>query len=143
MARAIFAALIATAVASALIFMNGQALDLPQVPLLADISSFNTRIGMPSGTEGVWASHVILGILVYGVIFALIQPILPGNGLVEGISFGILTWLVMMVVFAPLVGHELFMTDLDGRVMGMLAGLNLVYGAVLGVGYAAFGGRTA
>ncbi|UOM33418.1 DUF6789 family protein [Acuticoccus sp. I52.16.1] len=140
MARAIFAAVIATLVAAGLIYLNGQMAALPPFPLLAEIQTFNARIGMPASDLAAWAAHAILGILVYGVIFALIQPILPGRGLGEGLVFGFITWLAMMVVFAPLTGHELFMRDLDPVLIALSLVFNLVYGAALGIAFAAAGG---
>lgn len=143
MARAIFAAVVATLAATGLIYLNGQAAGLPQFPLLSEIQVFNARIGMPTTLEGAWAAHAILGVLVYGIIFALIQPILPGGALMEGIVFGIITWLVMMVVFAPLTGHDLFMQDLPQVLVAMSFAFNVIYGAVLGLCFSAFGGREA
>lgn len=143
MARAIFAAVFATLAATGLIYLNGQAAGLPQFPLLSEIEVFNARIGLPQSAEGAWFAHAVLGVLVYGVIYALIQPILPGGALLEGIVFGIITWLAMMVVFAPLTGHELFMQDLPQVMVAMSFVFNVVYGAVLGLCFGAFGGRAA
>ncbi|WP_226579465.1 DUF6789 family protein [Acuticoccus sediminis] len=142
MARAIFAAVIATLVASGLIYLNGQLADLPQFPLLAQIQSFNARIGMPQTAEAAWAAHAFLGVVVYGVIFALIQPVLPGSAFLEGLTFGILTWLAMMVVFAPLTGHEIFLQDANNPVLvAMSFAFNIIYGIVLGFVFAIVGGR--
>ncbi len=141
MARAIFAAVVATLVATGLVYLNGQMVTLPQFPMLDEIQTFMGRLGLPQTEEAAWVAHAILGVFVYGVIFALIQPILPGGGLSEGVVFGFIAWLVMMVVFAPLTGHELFMRDLTPVLIAMTLVLNLVYGIVLAISYAAVGGR--
>ena len=77
MARAIIAAALATLVAAGLVHLNGTVSGGPSVPLLADIQAFNLRIGMPGTPDAAWIAHAVLGVLVYGVLYALIQPILP------------------------------------------------------------------
>ena len=141
MARAIFAGIIATAVVSALMFMNSRAGFLPAFPLLSEIQAFNTRVGLPATEQAAWIVHAVIGVLLYGIVFALLQPILPGNGFAEGLTFGLITWLAMMTVFAPLAGHEIFLQDAPPIILAMTFGFHMLYGAVLGISFAALGDK--
>ena len=139
MARAVFAGIIATAIVSALVYINARMGFLPQFDLLTEIRDFNGRLGLPSTMQAAWATHAIVGIALYGAAFALTQPILPGGGTTEGITFGLIAWLAMMVVFMPLAGHELFAQNLGYQVIAATLGFHVVYGGVLGLSYAALG----
>ncbi len=83
-----------------------------------------------------WVGHFVIGSIVWGVIYALIEKSLPGPAVVKGLIFAVLAWLAMMIVFMPLAGQGFFGLD-DGpaAIVATLA-LHLVYGAVLGVVYA-------
>jgi hypothetical protein len=137
MARALLASLIATAIVSALLYVNVRLGFLPAFDLLPEIAAFNTRLGLPATLNSVWAMHVFIGVIVWGVVFAVIRPILIGSGIVEGFVFGIITFLVMMVFFMPLAGRELFARDLPNAFIAASAGLNIVYGIVLGAAMSA------
>lgn len=139
MTRALLAGAIATAIVSALVYANAQLGFLPAFDLLAEIADFNRRIGLPATEHAAWGTHAVIGILIYGLVFAVLQPILPGNGTIEGSIFGMLAWLAMMVTFMPLAGHEVFASSLPPEVVVATLCVHLVYGAVLGLGYAALG----
>lgn len=137
MARALFAGIIATAIVSALVYVNVALGFVPQFDMLAEIRAFNRRVGLPVSAEAVWLTHAVIGIVVYGLAFAVLEPILPGRGATAGMAFGVIAWLAMMVTFMPLAGRALFAQDLGGVVIVASLALHLVYGAVLGVSYAA------
>jgi len=139
MARAFFATLIATVAVTALMYMNVRLNLYPEFDILQDIEGFNARIGLPSTEQAVWVTHLLIGIVLYGVVFALIEPILPGRGIASGLWFGVITWLVMMLVFMPMSGHEIFALDLPPVFITMTLGLHLLYGGILGISWAAFG----
>lgn len=139
MARVFFATALATLAITALMYMNVR-LDLfPQFDILDDIEGFNARIGLPSTDQAVWVTHLIIGIVLCGLLFALLEPILPGHGFSSGLWFGVLTWLVKMVVFMPMSGHQIFALDLSPVFIAITLGMNLLYGGILGMSYAAFG----
>jgi len=87
-----------------------------------------------------WALSFLNGATVLGFCFGRIYAWLPGNGgAAKGVTFGILGWAVMGLVFFPLLGLGLFATRLDlgiGPALFSLAML-LTYSVVLGVVYAA------
>lgn len=142
MVRSLFAGMVATAVISAIIYLNGRADIIPDFPILAEIQAFNTRIGLPASEQAAWITHAVIGIVLYSALFAVLEPLLPGNGLSEGLTFGLVAWLAMMVVFAPLAGNEIFYQDLDPILIATTFGLHMIYGAVLGVSFASISRRS-
>lgn len=139
MARAIFASMIATFLASVLLYLNARMQIFPAANLIDLVETFNARFGLPDTERAAWLTHLIFGVVVFGLLFAVLQPILPGGGTVQGLWFGGITWLAMMVSFMPLAQHEIFARDLGPAVAVAALGYNLVYGAVLGMCYSAFG----
>ncbi|GAB5374685.1 MAG: hypothetical protein AcusKO_11470 [Acuticoccus sp.] len=126
-------------VATALVYINDRMSLLPTSDLLIYIEVFNARLGLPGTAQSAWVMHLLLGVIIFGLSFAVLQPILPGRGTVQGIWFGVILWLAMMLVFVPLTQHEIFGRDLGGGFAAVMLAYNLVYGAVLGMSYAAFG----
>lgn len=60
-----------------------------------------------------WTIPFITGALFVGFLFGRIYRYLPGNEFIgKGIFFGILVWLIMGLVFFPLVGHGFFAVGL-------------------------------
>lgn len=137
MVRALVASIIATAIVSAMIYVNMRIEVVPDVDVLAEIAAFNERLGFASTGEATWITHVIIGVLFWGVIYAAVSPILPGRGAPEGILFGVIAWLAMMVSFMPLAGREVFAQDLGPTFIAATLAMHLVYGAVLGISAAA------
>lgn len=132
MARALLASLVATAVVSALIYVNVRLGFLPTFDLPAEIASFNTRLGLPATPNGVWIVHGLIGIVVWGSVFSVVRPILIGSGIAEGLVFGLVMFLTMMLFFMPLAGAGVFAQALGLPFVAAALALNLVYGAVLG-----------
>jgi hypothetical protein len=87
-----------------------------------------------------WALSFLNGATVLGFCFGRIYAWLPGgNGATKGVTFGILGWAVMGLVFFPLLGLGLFASKLDLGIWPALFSLAmlLTYSVVLGVVYAA------
>ena len=82
-----------------------------------------------------WVAHFMIGALVWGILFALLVNILPGNVLISAIVFSIGAWLIMMMGPMPMAGEGLF-----GLNLGMMAPvatlmLHIIWGVVLGLVY--------
>lgn len=137
MARALLASLIATAIVSALLYVNVRLGFLPAFDLLREIAAFNARLGLPATPNALWIMHAFIGVIVWGAVFAVVRPILMGSGIVEGFVFGIITFLAMMGFFMPLAGREIFAQDLGLPFIGGSLAFNLVYGTVLGAAMSA------
>ena len=74
---------------------------------------------------------------MWGIIYAWLDPGLPGPHWIRGIIFATGAWLVMMVVVMPMAGVGFF-----GLTLGMMAPiatlvLHWIFGAVLGWTYGA------
>ncbi|NMG41021.1 hypothetical protein GRZ55_17370 [Chelativorans sp. ZYF759] len=64
--------------------------------------------GLAPGTFG-WALPSVTGALLWGFIYGRVHDVLPAHGpLAKAAVFATLAWLVMAVVFFPVVGHGLF-----------------------------------
>lgn len=135
MGRAISASVIATAILSALIYANAQTGFLPEFDLVREIRAFNERLGLPATTHAAWITHALVGVILYGVFYAFIEPILPGGAAGQGLAFGLVLFLIMMVAVMPLAGRTLFAQDMGAVFIGAMAGMNLLYGLVIGVAF--------
>lgn len=87
-----------------------------------------------------WALSFLNGATVLGFAFGRLYSYLPGrNGAAKGLAFGVAGWLVMGVVFFPLIGLGLFATGLKLGIAPALFSLAMIlaYSIVLGSVYAA------
>jgi hypothetical protein len=132
--RGLLAGLIATVALSALMILKMVLGLLPQfnaVAMLAGIG--HGYLGLPATPAVGWIGHLVLGTVVWGLLFAGLDTVLPGPTMVvKGLVFGLLAWLAMMVIFMPLAGAGLFALDLGLPVTVATLVLHLIYGAVLG-----------
>lgn len=93
-------------------------------------------LGTPDSLFVGWAIHFVVGMLLWGGLFGLLVPYLPGRSDTRrGLVFGLVTWLVVMVTAFPLAGSGLF-----GLGFGLVAPLStllghIVFGLVLGATY--------
>jgi len=134
--KSIIASFVATVVLSLLMVMKmkmGMMPDLNVIKMLTGMT--HGMIGTPASPLVGWVMHFMIGSVVWGVLFALTHRFLPGGNIVKGILFGVLAWLLMMVMVMPMAGAGFF-----GLNMGMMAPLmtlvlHLIYGAVLGGTY--------
>lgn len=130
--KGIVAGFAATVVLSVLMLIKEAMGVMPQVD----------PIGMLSGVVDAppavgWIAHFFIGSIVWGVLFAWIERVLPGPHWVRGIIFAVGAWVLMMILVMPMAGAGLF-----GMQMGMMASIatflmHVVYGAVLGGIYGA------
>lgn len=133
--RGILAGLVATAVLSAIMIMK-QAMGL--MPQLSPIAMISGMLHAPVAVG--WVMHLMIGIILWGVLYAILSPLLPGRPWQRGAEFATGAWLVMMIMLMPMAGAGAF-----GLKIGMMAPiatlmLHWIYGAVLG---GVFGGSPA
>ncbi|MDA7787607.1 hypothetical protein N8940_00050 [Sphingomonadaceae bacterium] len=109
--------------------MMGVLPDLDVVGMLAKMMNAPLAVG--------WIAHFMIGTVAWGIAFALFNGLLPGKSLVvKGIIFGIIDWLVMMVVIMPMAGAGFFGLDIGPPAPIMTLVLHVIFGAVLGKVYA-------
>jgi len=93
-------------------------------------------LGMFMGVPAIvgWMTHFMIGSVLAIFYAVLFQPKFPGNGVVRGMMFGLIPWLMAQVVVNPMMGAGFFAMNTPApmaMVMGSFMG-HLVYGAVLG-----------
>ena len=135
--KGVIAGFAATVVLSLLMMMKSAMGLMPELDIIAMLSAM-----MGSGLAMGWVAHFMIGSIVWGVLFAFLAPKLPGVSFwLKGVYFGIVAWVLMMVVVMPMAGAGFF-----GMKFGMVAPvmtlvLHLIYGAVLGGVYLALQNR--
>ena len=114
------------------------------LPAFQPYESLQAALGHLTGSQVhpivPWALSLLNGSTILGFCFGRIYAWLPGNsGAAKGASFGIFGWIVMGLVFFPLLGLGLFATNLDLGIEPALFSLAmlLTYSIVLGSVYAA------
>ena len=87
-----------------------------------------------------WMLSFLNGMTILGFLFARINRLLPGrNGATKGLTFGLIGWMFMGLIFFPLIGFGPFAIWVGlgiGPALLSLAML-LTYSVVLGTVYAA------
>jgi len=125
------AGLVATVVLSALMLAKAMMGLMPDVDVIAMLAN-----QMGSGAALGWMAHFMIGIIGYGVAYALVFSNLPlGGHAIRGLLLGIVGWLGMMVMLMPMMGAGLFGTLMPSGMMVPVATLMLhaVFGIVLGL----------
>jgi len=127
------ASLVGTIVLSAIMVMKQMAGMVPQMNPIADLVGIaNSLLGVPAVPLVGWVLHFAIGVFVWGILFAVLHPTIPGSNLIKGLIFGIGAWLLMMCIFLPMAGQGFFGTNVGMIIPVMALLLHLVYGAVLG-----------
>ena len=132
-AKGLLAGLIVTAVLSLLMLTGSALLVAPGFDLI-DLAA--AALGMPGEALVGWAAHFLVGTVAWGLLYAALEPRLPGEPWVRGALFGVLVWLLMMLALMPLAGRRPFGLDAGAAVPAMALLLHLVFGAALGLIYA-------
>ena len=127
--KGIVAGFAATVVLSMIMVAKGMMGLMPELNVIAMLASMMNVAPLVG-----WVIHFMIGVIGWGVGFAIVFKVLPGSSnLTKGINFGVAAWYLMMLVVMPMTGVGLF-----GLKMGMMAPvmtltLHAIYGAVLGL----------
>ncbi len=128
----LIAGFVATVVISLLMIGIEALRVLPQFDMIGILADLLGR-----GRAAGWTLHFMIGTVGWGVLFAGLQPSLPGRTVLQrGVVFGILAWLVMMLAM-PLAGADLFALNFGWPVAATTFILHVIFAAVLGLVYAA------
>jgi hypothetical protein len=133
LARGLTAGLAATFVLSLLILLK-QALGI--MPGLNLVMILAHALGYNSAAAG-WVAHYIIGVLLWGSLYAWWDTKLPFPHLINGLLFASLIWWGVMLVIMPLAGEGLFALHLGLAAPTVTLMLHWAYGAVLGSVYGA------
>lgn len=137
--RAMIAGFVATVVLSVLMLMKSMMGVMPGLDVIRMLTGMaHDMMGLPANPAVGWMLHFLIGTVLWGIGFALFYKVLPGgSAVVKGIGFGVLAWVLMMLIPMPMAGAGLF-----GMKMGMMAPvmtlvLHLIWGAALGATFGA------
>jgi Family of unknown function (DUF6789) len=134
--KSIVAGFIATAVMSAFMIIKSFLGMFPDINVISIIDSLNSSyLGTPEAPLSGWATHFFTGTIIYGVIYAYINPKLTGSNVVNGIILAVFAWLAMMVIIMPLAGFGFFGLTLGPPALVLTLVLHLIYGITLGYSY--------
>ncbi|MGD2082516.1 MAG: hypothetical protein PVF91_06095 [Chromatiales bacterium] len=143
LARGLAAGLVATIVLSVLMIAKAAAGLAPGLNLIALLSGLTSGHAWPIANFWVaWATHFLVGTLLWGGLFALTADRIPLQGYwIKGVAFGVGAWVLMMVVFMPIAGGGLLGLALGPAAPVAALTLHLVFGALLGAVYGGLRGR--
>ena len=135
--RALIAGFVATVVISMLMIMRVSAGIMSWFrPIeIMDLTA-QELFGTPDSAVLGWLLHFIVGTVIWGGLFLLLEHRLPGGSYTRrGLVFGTGAWLAVMVIVFPLAGSGLF-----GLGFGLIVPITTmithwIFGAVLGASY--------
>ena len=90
-----------------------------------------------------WALSFVNGMTILGFLFARVNRLLPGrNGAFKGLTFGLFGWVMMNLIFFPLIGLGPFAIRAELGIKPAMLSLAMVltYSIVLGIVYTALTG---
>ncbi len=126
--KGLVAGFAATVVLSALMIAKGA---MGLMPELEIARMLGTMLGDGPGVG--WLAHFMIGTLLWGVLFAWLDPTLPGSShMMKGVIFGLGAWLLMMIIVMPMAGAGFFGLNLGLMAPIMTLLLHAIFGAVLG-----------
>lgn len=112
------------------------------LPAFVPYTELQKTLAMLTGTNVhpvvPWLFSFVNGALVLGPLFRTTYTLLPGErGFVKGLYFGFLGWLLVSLVFLPLIGLGVFGANaaLGPWPALMMLLMLLIYGAVTGTVY--------
>jgi hypothetical protein len=114
------------------------------LPSFQPYQSFQIAISHWVGTDVPaivpWALSFLNGMTILGFLFARTNQLLPGRtGIAKGLTFGLLGWVFMGLIFFPLIGLGPFATGVGLGIGPALLSLAMIltYSVVLGAVYVA------
>lgn len=129
--RGMIAGLVATLVLSGILLLKsnlGLWPELNIIRLLVNLGSIQV--------VAAWMDHFIVGVVVWGLAFAILDMIWTSRAYwFKGLVFGVIAWLLMMVLFMPLAKAGWFGIKLGASAALVTLGIHVIYGLVLGVTY--------
>ncbi len=79
------------------------------------------------------AIHIVLGVLLFPLIYTMLYKYFPGVPLMKGALFGTGLWLLAATMIMPMAGAGFFMSEIGGANAAMAALMgHWVYGVLLG-----------
>ncbi len=134
--KAIIAGVAATAVMSLVAMFVAPMMGMPKMDFGNMLGTGNPMMEMPYAAG--WMVHFVLGIIMAIVYAKFLFGKLPGNGIVQGIVYGLILFVLAQVMVMPMMGSGVFSGGNMQMIMGSLVG-HIVFGATLGAVYSKAG----
>lgn len=131
--KGLLAGLAATVVLSVLMVLKSVVGLLPAVNAIEMLTQLGaTHFGMPESAAVGWIAHFVIGVVLWGLVFAGTYETWPSSPPIKGAVFSFMVWLLMMSMFMPMAGAGFFATNIGpGAAIATLV-LHLIFGVVLG-----------
>jgi hypothetical protein len=142
-ARSLAAGLVATLVLWVLKLSRDSVPQLDTTRFLDRVAAATAKAtGLPDPLMSGWIWHWVAGTLLWGMLFGIMLPILPGNRYwLRGCAFGVIAGLLTMLMVMPLAGAGYFGMDLTYLDPVVSLVYHMIYGATLGGVYGYLAGR--
>jgi hypothetical protein len=126
--KGIIAGLLASATVSGAILLGSLAGAMPPADPVRALSSVTLS---PPGLS--WVIHFAVGTFLWGPILAMLSPVLPSPFWFKGVVFGVLAWLLMILVTWAADPTSPAQTGLEPILLHLFFGavLGWIYGALL------------
>jgi hypothetical protein len=139
--KSLAAGLCGSAAHSGLMFLKSQMGLLPSFHPYEDLQQrLSELIGGSVHPVIPWALSFLNGAVVLGILFGRTYRLLPGHsGATKGFVFGVFGWILMGVLFFPMLGQGLFAVQAGPGMLPALFSLLmlLTYSMIMGVAYSA------
>jgi hypothetical protein len=121
---------------------------IPQLETIRFLDRFAEATAKATGLPGPlthgWLWHLGIGILLWGILFGIMLPVLPGRQYwVKGSVFGVIAGLLTMLMVMPLSGAGYFGMDLTLLDPVVSLVYHIIYGVTLGGVYSLLAARPA
>lgn len=131
--RGLLAGLAATIVLSVLMLIKSAIGLLPAVDAIEMLTRLGAEhLGLPSSPAVGWIAHLLIGVVLWGLVFAGTYETWPSAPPIRGAVFSIMVWLLMMSMFMPMAGAGFFGTNIGLSAAIATLVLHLIFGLVLG-----------
>jgi len=142
-ARSLAAGLVATLVLWVLKLSRGSVPQLDTIRFLDSVADATAKVtGLPGPLAAGWIWHWFVGMLLWGTLFGIMLPILPGRRYwLKGCAFGVIAGLLTMLMVMPLAAAGYFGMELTYLDPVVSLVYHMIYGATLGGVYGLLAGR--
>ncbi|MEO8441872.1 MAG: DUF6789 family protein [Betaproteobacteria bacterium] len=131
--NAIVSGFFATFVVGSILLMKNALNWFPEIHIAQTLS---TLFGWPSHLIWGGVAFVLIGSIVLGLAYAWVAPRMPVHSkLIKGLAFGLVVWLMMMLVLMPAAGAGMFGLNRGPIVPAFDLIIAMVYGLILAIMY--------
>lgn len=82
-----------------------------------------------------WLIHFFVGTVFYGLLIAILAPMLPFDYWLDGVVIGLIGWVIASVTLMPAAGKGFFGLGIGATAFIVLMMMHVIFGALLGLIY--------